>query len=333
MEILKHDGFKTKMVDLIKSTFITKLMGYDLELITDINDEVKNFIKANNLNGTDNITLLEKKLLNGFLTMGGGFLNLRRSGKLLGCILGLNIPIYCKHDKKEKYGLLTFLCVDKEERGKGIAKLMSLTMKNIGEFIDIKKGYYIGEKKLSENALPLNSWYYLINKKKSKLFKFDKPDTYDDEIYPNIKCLKVKNDIFLKQSHKFLTDSGKDLFFFPSEKKWKSWTENFDTYMIVNCSNDEILGLFTTINSKEIISDNMCRIKYVIFNLGDGKLIRDFCISSVKNADLIYFYEIGDLTQNILIKRCTKFEFSNLWLSFYSDNNKHDIKNISIPLF
>ena len=152
-------------------------------------DEVVEYIKQQNIMSSRNITLLLKEDLERFNRLSYFSILMRNeiNNKLVGTILSIPFSIRCSYLAGETenaeytkemtilHGCTSFLNIHKAIRGFKIASLIIQELIKVGNEKNIFCSYQLTSFKLTENAIPINSWYRPINLMRSLLLGFGFP--------------------------------------------------------------------------------------------------------------------------------------------------------------
>lgn len=328
-------------------------------------DELIKFINANyQMDQDDNIETIDADLLQRFENVNGQIIITRytKTGRIMGCMFSVVTPLRANLNGElteiAKHGYTTFMTVHKKLRKKGVCMMLIRGMVKYGykDLGDVFCGYHLVPSAHTTTPVTVKSWFRPINLKKSretgfqyKTFKTakDRSDFRDKFYYripklgENVQCVKIKSNCknFTEIYQKFLEMmSRKKLHYIPTESDFMEWCKNFDTHYVEICGN--IAAVFTVRKSEPFIVSTS--------KLANMALLILFCSADAESADVaykcllkvvdeakydvLYGYELGDLTLDIAAQYHAGETSSNLYLEFY--NNGLDLKpsEVMIPL-
>lgn len=343
-----------------------------IDLINDtdknrIRDEVSEFYSNYNRMSTGNTTLLPRSELDRYLSLDNVSILMRssKSNHLIGSIISLEIPVINKSSDGKKrelitHGCTTFLTVHPSIRNHGMC--MALIRRLIGE--GFKRGvycdYHTVSFKLGDNSIPLRSWYRPLNLSRSIELGFYFPDCwnqgmktrnrlrYKTKLPSHLDYIGVsEHQVDLSLNLYRSLSEGKRFLFYPDRAGWKKWVKAFPTYIIRRNSIPVGIVSLNTVycvigsskpeeSSEKESSESSEKGKLVtpVVCLGDMKSVIPVLIhlGHKEGYDVLYLYEYGDVTEEILLS-VNAIRTDNInWFSLYNNKIELTKEDISVPI-
>ena len=302
--------------------------------------ELSDFYSSNFRVGKSNNTILVSvSEIKKFLSISTEILSIRIEDKLVGCIIGFILPIQININKeiyhsktiydniKNEEDNIVFACasyliLNKNYRGKGMG--MSLIQESLQLFYEYGGlgSYFINAVSRCDNSIQILNWYFPLNLDKLNKCGFLYPKDYRNLFEINENGIAVKVDESnIKEAHNFYMNyvKTKKVYFSPSIEYYSKWILMFPTYIIYTKEN--IVGLFAffersiwypSLNS--VIKSLRC-----ITCIGQDidLIIKESILEAKKSADLLYFYELGDIKSENLNKIFAQKEYRT-YINFFN---------------
>lgn len=113
--------------------------------------------------------------------------------------------------------------------------------------------------------------------------------------------------------------------FVPSAEEWAKWCTTYPTYFNGR-------GLFSLSFLNVVIGEKINLVAYVVLFAGEGL---DGCLAVAKErgAVVVYFYQVGDATEEVLRGAKALLAEGVIYLEFYNFGFVLDAKRVMLPLF
>lgn len=331
--------------------------GYRQPRETNELNEIAYFLQNHNQSlETGSVTLLSDNLVNAFQKFGVYPLTIRsefQDREILGTVLVLPISIG-KNDAAAKiFGCISFLCVHKLFRGRGVAKRLIVKLTDLGQTLQIGQAYSIGAQSRSDNSILLKRWFRPILHRTAKELGFDFPSyrkfgdrsdyrtnfAYNTNLPSHVEMGLVCPIIGTPGTQSFtaqevldfyLTNTSKmKLRYQPTLEEWYRWIMAFPTYAV--STGGKLIGLFalTVLSSLMSHSKGAKEGKFsvlLLFVATDGNgvdVLRSFFSAShTSGVSVAMGYEMGDVTAKDLGDVKAIKNKNPVYLSFHNLNKE-----------
>lgn len=313
--------------------------------------ELSKFYSKNyKVNNSENIITLSEDNIQNLLNIDAEVLTISKSLKnknndILGSIISLILPIkvnikcdktklteyeermrFLRYDEEtEGMGCTSFLILQEKYRGKGYG--MALIQESLQVLYEIGGlgAYFMNSTPRGENSIKIRNWCLnfpsnsVLNQKQKEIEKVER--------------VTEKN---IKKAHEYLISQMKEkpVSFLPSYPFFQKWYQSFYVYIYLN-EKEDILGLYS-IHKHTINYPSQNNGKRQIIQKGVGFLhlcIGDITgIKLIKDINQIVVYEVGDITEEILVKNNFQW-FVDSYMNFFNLRINFKKEDIYFPLF
>ena len=262
-------------------------------------------------------------------------------------------------DKVITHGLTTYLNVNSKLRGHGLAMALIRELTNIGYQNKILCSYQLTAKPLSEKYVNIFSWYRPLNLARSIGLGFSFPNwnephnfqknrmKYQNKPSSSHKEYKIerileKNKIVALQFYKKI-NQDKTFVFYPDIELFTKWIQEYPSYYVTYKNNQhdtrtQIVGMFSlnSIFCKMITQLDGVLCMPLFFNSEKEHTIKVLkCLISIaaeREFDVLYLYEVGDLTEDVLNSVNAIKNKNPSYFSLYNNGLNLTSKDIYVPL-
>lgn len=329
---------------------------------TDITNNLIEYLAEQNKMMSGNFTLLTEEDLNNFknlnlltILMKGGPKN-----SLIGTILSIPLPVKCKYENIPTeiilHGCTTFLNVHSKLRGNGLCKYLINRLNCLAHNKNIYCGFQITHWPICQTAIPINTWYRPINLLRSLELGFVFPHYnelghfYENRIKYACKKPKgftispVKN---IGPIYNFYINNigDKKFVYSPNLEDFTKWINTFNnSYWIFNKANKEIVGFFTfktlsckigSQNPQLSLGAKICLPLLLVHKKHYELITLDSLLYIANNDhyDVLYCYQIGNMTENLLKSKNSIMTKNPSYFSLTNNYIKLKPEDILVPLF
>jgi len=335
-------------------------------------EELCDFIRTNNRTSSGNITILTKDELKKFLNLNMHSVLLRDGSILIGCFLsipfriqfliksgeigenGKSFGIYKSYI--ETFSCSTFLNVQQGRQGQKLCRDLITTMADLEYHNKVYASYQMTAFPLTENAMPIETFYRPINLQNSLLLGFMFPGfqnvsqlnnhrmMYKCKMPKNYSVSSIKENGSTRQvAYNFYLKAieNKRIAYLPTAEQFGEWIKNYTSYLVYaettqSKTTKTPIGFFSLgCASVKMIDGREGRLAIPHLFLGNKNALQ--CLLSVaeeKGYDTFYCNRVGDLTETLLTDALCISNSKKNYFSFYNANfNNLCPEDLYMPLF
>lgn len=340
-------------------------------LFENIGDELTTFVNKHNQVYTGIYELITPDLLKTLFNFNTYVVLLRypKTNGIMGCMLSVVYNTNVFQDDQQVYSpfaLTTYLCVHKQIRGHAVCMILIRKALLAAHTDGMYCSYYLEEKPFSKTGLEVIRWMRPINVQNAIKhgFKFELPSIHEKikrklaysipKLYPNYTSTLLKTpvdtgansastpDVEINHVLNFIKANSNSKFAWSVNKtEWDNWCSSnvFDTIVLKYLN--EIVGI-VTIQKKSIYVPNIgveAPIAFIPYHISmttpishSKELLKAAIIycSSI-DIDMLYAFECGDFTHNIL-SECKAVRAGGMYIDYYNYNSKFTKKDVCMPL-
>lgn len=252
------------------------------------------------------------------------------------------------------HGCTTFLNVHQKLRNHGLCMALIRELTLYGFDKNYLCSYFLTDFQLSPNSISINSWYRPLNLPRAIGLGFGYPNwNVPSEFQQNrikystkmpkkttdskqIKC-KLVTSGKSQAAHNFLMSQiqNKKFAFSPDLKYFSKWIQEYPTYLV--SVENESIGIFSLTSvfcRMETGLDGILALPLLFISKDNDTVFK--CLISVaaeRGFDVLYNYEVGDLTEEILNQNhCIKNNRPS-YFSLYNNSIRLVPQDLFVPIF